>query len=87
LAKGIRPGLARLVFLKPVYIAWMKFVYLFGWVNTRLMLIIIFYLVFTPIGLVMRLCGVDPLERKINKKEKSYWKKKELSKPNYERQF
>ena len=75
------------VLLKPVYIAWMKLAYLLGWVNTRLILIIIFYLVFTPIGLVMKLFGIDPLERKINRKEKSYWKKMELSKPNYEKQF
>ena len=58
------------VLLKPVYIAWMKLAYLLGWVNTRLVLIIIFYLVFTPIGLMMRLFGIDPLERKINRKEK-----------------
>ena len=80
-------GAATPALLKPVYIVWMKFAYLLGWVNTRLILLIIFYLVFTPIGLVMRLCGIDPLERKINKKAGSYWKKRGLSKPSYERQF
>ena len=80
-------GIAAPILLKPLYIAWMRFAYLLGWVNTRLLLAIIFYLVFTPIGLVMRLCGVDPLKRKINKKEKSYWEKRESTQLSYERQF
>lgn len=73
--------------LKPVYIAWMKLAYILGWINTRLILIIVFYLVFTPIGLIMRLFGKDPLERKINGKETSYWKKRILAKPDYTKQF
>jgi len=80
-------GIAAPILLKPLYIAWMRFAYLLGWVNTRLLLAIIFYLVFTPIGLVMRLCGVDPLKRKINKEEKSYWEKRESTQLSYERQF
>ncbi|MDD2679596.1 MAG: SxtJ family membrane protein [Candidatus Omnitrophica bacterium] len=80
-------GVVTPALLKPAYIAWMRFAYLLGWINTRLILVIIFYLVLTPIGLVMRLCGIDSLERKINKKAGSYWKKRELTKPSYERQF
>ena len=48
-----------------------------GWINTRLILFIIFYLVFTPIGLVMRLFGVDLLDKKIDKNKNSYWRRKE----------
>jgi len=78
------------VFLRPIYIIWMRLAFLLGWINTRLILIILFYLVLTPIGLCMRLFGVDSLDRKIEKGEISYWKKKEIrsSNPlNYERQF
>jgi len=75
------------LWLRSVYAAWMKFAFLLAWVNTRLILVIIFYLVFTPLGLLMRLCGADPLERKINKKAGSYWKKRGLTEPSYERQF
>ena len=76
--------------LKPIYILWMRFALVLSWVNTRLILLIIFYLIFTPIGLAMRLFGIDLLERKSDKNKKSYWKKKEkksFSRLDYERQF
>jgi len=78
------------VLLKPIYIFWMKFAFVLSWINTRLILLIIFYLIFTPIGLAMRLFGVDLLDRKIERNKKSYWKEKEKHKfdrLNYERQF
>jgi len=76
--------------LKPIYILWMRLAFILGWINTRLILSILFYLVFTPIGLVMRLFRVDLLDRKIDKNKESYWRKKEksgFSPLNYERQF
>ena len=73
--------------LKPVYIIWMKIASVLSWINTRLILCLIFYLVFMPIGLVLRLCGKDLLDRKIQKDSNSYWKKKEIAPANYERQF
>lgn len=77
-------------YLKLLYSLWMKFAFVMGWVNTRLILFILFYLVFTPIGLVMRIFGVDALDRKIDKSRNSYWKKKEkrcFNPSDYERQF
>ena len=76
--------------LKPVYIAWMRFAYVLGWINTRLILAIMFYLIFTPIGLALRLLRKDLLERKKGKGGLSYWKKKEawvFNPADYERQF
>jgi len=49
--------------LKPVWAAWMLAVRVLGFVNTHLLLGLVFYLVFTPMGLVMRLVRRDPLER------------------------
>ncbi len=76
--------------LKPVYIFWMKLVFVLGWINTRLILIIIFYVLFTPVGLIMRLFRVDLLDRKIDKSKDSYWKKREkkvFNPADYERLF
>lgn len=76
--------------LKPVYIFWMKSAFILGWINTRLLLLIIFYLIFTPFALTMKLFGVDLLDRKIDKAKESYWKNKEkrkFSPLNYEKQF
>jgi predicted membrane protein len=78
------------VVLKPIFIVWMKFALILSWFNTRLILTIAFSLIFTPIGLLMRLFGKDPLDRKIEKNKESYWKKKESREAeslNYERQF
>jgi len=73
-------GLALPALLKPVYIIWMRFAFILGWINTRIILFILFYLIFTPLGLLMRLFRIDLLERK--NKADSYWKKKE--KPGYQ---
>jgi len=76
--------------LKPVYILWMRLAFILSWVNTRLILTLIFYLVFTPIGLVLRVCGVDLLQIKIKKDKTSYWLKREpkvFSPTDYQRQF
>lgn len=76
--------------LKHVYIVWMKLAFILSWINTRLILLIIFYFVFAPIGLAIRLFGVDLLDRRIERKKESYWKEKEKHKfgrLNYERQF
>ncbi len=77
--------------LKPIYILWMKLALVLGWVNSRLLLITIFYLVFAPISLALKLFKVDPLDRGIEKRKGSYWKEKEKKqvddKLSYERQF
>jgi hypothetical protein len=81
-------GLVLPIFLKPLYLVWMRFAFILGWVNTRIILAIIFYLIFTPVGLAMRLFRIDLLETK--KKKGTYWKKKEkvdFNLLNYERRF
>ncbi len=85
LAAMVIPGL-----LKPLYFFWMKLAFLLAWINTRLILFLIFYLIFTPIGLILKLLRKDLLDKKINKAEKSYWRKKEKNEfglASYEKQF
>ena len=73
--------------LKSAYTFWMKLSFIIAWINTRLILIIIFYLIITPIGFAMRLFGVDLLDRKIDKNRLSYWKNKITHDLYYERRF
>jgi Saxitoxin biosynthesis operon protein SxtJ len=76
--------------LKYFYILWMKLAAVLGWVNTRIILFLIFYIIFAPIGLAIRLLRIDLLDRKIDKNKKSYWLKKErriLNQFNYEKPF
>jgi hypothetical protein len=43
-----------------------------GFVNTRIILGIAFYLVFTPLGVLMRWFGRDPLGQHFDRKAASY---------------
>lgn len=56
--------------LKPVYRGWMRLGEALGWVNTRILLTLIFFLVVTPIGLLMRLFGRSPIA--VARRD-SYW--------------
>ncbi len=58
--------------LRPVYNIWMKIGHAIGWVNTRLILGLLFYLMVLPMGLVMRLFGKAPMTRKRDKSVSSY---------------
>ena len=55
------------------YVVWMAAVMPIGWVVSHLVLGFAFFLVITPIGLVMRLFGRDPLQRQIDKNATTYW--------------
>jgi len=83
-------GLLARPVLRPIYVGWMKFAFFLGWINTRLILGIFFYLVLTPVGVIMRLTGWDPLARKIDRTVPSYWvqrKPEPFDPKKYERLF
>jgi hypothetical protein len=52
-----------------VYKGWMSVGKVLGWINTRIILGVIFYVLLLPIGLFIRLFGKDPMERKLNRGE------------------
>ena len=51
------------VALRPVHRIWMKVGHVLGYINTRILLGLIYYLVLTPMGLVRRALGKDTLQR------------------------
>ena len=53
--------------------AWMLLAEVLSFVTTRLILGLVFFLIVTPIGVVKRLMGWDPLGRRSPRSE-SYWK-------------
>ena len=59
--------------LAPLNRVWMKFGLLLAAVISPIFLGILFYLVFTPIGLFLRLLGMDPLKLKLDRNADSYW--------------
>ena len=52
---------------------WMGMAEAMGFVMTRIILAVVFFLIVTPIGLIRRLMGGDPLGRRGGRTE-SYWK-------------
>ncbi len=66
-------ALVRPVTLAPLNRAWFKFSLLLGRVVTPIVMAIIFFLVVTPTGLLMRVFGKYPLRLKFEPQAKTYW--------------
>ena len=68
---------------------WMTLASVLGYVNSRILLGIIYYIVMTPIGLVARIAGHDPLYRRAARRP-SYWHRREQrrqTRQGFERAF
>ena len=79
-------GLLNSKILAPLNKIWFKFGILLGKIVSPLITGIIFFLVVTPIGFIMRLLGKDLLNLKYNK-NKSYWIEKNGPKSKMKNQF
>ena len=74
--------------LKPVQKLWMTLALLMGWVMSRVILSLLFFLVIMPLGLIMRLTGKDLLDIKPGPAKPSYWRPhKARGNEDYEKQF
>ena len=79
-------GLLNSKILYPLNKIWFKFGLLLGRIVSPLVMVIIFFLVVTPIGLLMRILNKDLLNLKFNK-SKSYWIEKNEQKSKMKNQF
>ena len=79
-------GLRNSAILTPLNKLWYNFGLILGKIVSPLVMGIIFFLVVTPIGLIMRLCGKDLLNLKYNKNY-SYWIEKKGPKSLMKNQF
>ena len=76
--------------LKPLYFVWLAFAALLGWIMTRVILGILFYIIFTPIGVIGRMLGKRFLDLRWKAAADSYWeyrKDSRLEPEHYEKQF
>ena len=83
------PGLLAPAMLAPVQRAWMAFAEVLGAFNTRVILGLLFYVVFTPVGFVMRLFH-DPMTRSLRDAQRSQWVRRKVEpvdRARYEQQF
>ena len=79
-------GLLNSKILYPLNKTWFKFGLLLGKLVSPLIMTIIFFLVVTPIGILMRILNKDLLNLKFNK-SKSYWIEKNEQKSKMKNQF
>ena len=83
-------GIVVPILLRPIHKVWMTLAILLGWVMTRIILSILFYLVVTPIGLLAKLFGKSHLNLAFDKSSESYWRSKDNKRQetrDYENQF
>ena len=83
-------GLVAPIILKPIQKIWMTLAIILGWVMTRVILCILFYVIVTPIGLISRLFGKRFLDLEFDENARTYWVPKQSSridKSDYEKQF
>ena len=59
--------------LAPAYRAWMFLAHVLGWVNTRLILGVVFYVLFAPTRLVLLALRKDPMHRRPAPDMDTYW--------------
>ncbi len=57
----------------PIYLGWIYLAFPIGWTVSHLLLLVAYYLVLTPSGLLMRLAGRDPMRRGIDTQADSYF--------------
>ena len=80
-------GLLNSKILSPLNLLWMKFGELLGKVIAPMVLSLIYFLVITPIGLLMRLIGKDFMKKNFSKKNNSYWIKRNKNVGSMKKQF
>ncbi len=88
---GLLLGLCGLLFpnaLKKVYMVWMGLAFALGWIVSRAILVLLFYLVITPVSIAARLAGKKFIDIEFPKKGATYWVPKGHSKKvRYDRMF
>ena len=80
-------GLMNSKLLTPLNKLWFKFGTILGVIVVPVVMGVVFFLVVTPIGLVMKIMGRDLLNKKYDKKKRTYWIKRDTSIGTMKRQF
>lgn len=74
--------------LRSLYVNWMRVAMVIGHVVNSVILALVFFMVITPMALMMKVLGKDPMSRKLDKNIKSYRvNSKILNKNHFERPY
>ena len=72
-------GFVKPLWLGYVYIPWMALAEILGFINSRIILFVVFIVVFVPISIVLRLFGHDPMTRLTKDEVQTYRVKREVA--------
>ena len=79
--------LTRSKLLTPLNRLWAKFGIILGSIIAPIVMGVVFFLVVTPIGLIMKIIGKDLLSIKYDKKKETYWVKRDKPTSTMKQQF
>jgi hypothetical protein len=65
-------GLLVPMWLALVYRLWMKIGQVLGWINTRIILGLVFFVIFAPVALLLKILGKDALRQRLDASASSY---------------
>ena len=71
-ASLIVPGVLFPSVLRPIHKWWMRVGHVLGWINTRILLGLVFYGLITPMGLFFRLIGKDSMSQNFSESSTTY---------------
>lgn len=81
-------GLAWPALLRPLHFVWMKLAAALAWINTRIILTLLFFLIFTPLAFFLRLLRKDSLGLRWERQAPTYWRSPTVdSQPRFDRPF
>ena len=80
-------GLMDSKLLTPLNILWFKFGLLLGFIVSPIVMGIVFFLVITPTGFIVKIMNKDLLNNKYDNKKKSYWINRTKTKNTMKQQF
>ena len=80
-------GLINSKLLTPLNLLWFKFGMILGAIISPIVMGIVFFIVVTPTGVILRIMGKDLLNKKYDKKKETYWIKRNTPIGTMKRQF
>ena len=80
-------GLINSKLLTPLNLFWFKLGIILGAIISPIVMGIVFFLVVTPTGFILRIMGKDLLNKKYDKEKETYWIKRNASIGTMKRQF
>ena len=80
-------GLINSKLLTPLNKAWVKFGELLGRIVAPIVMAVVYFVVLTPLSIIVRICGKDLLKTKLSENSKSYWIKRIKDLGSMDKQF